>query len=76
VPRHPITLALLAFACAVRADAQDAVQVPRGGAITIDGRVDDAEWRNALRIAFSVTRTTFSSALPRNDKASPRYALP
>lgn len=52
MPRHPITLALLALACAVQAGAQDtgrSVQVPRGQPVTIDGRVDDTEWRNALR---------------------------
>ena len=51
--RNPIRLALVALACAVQAEAQEtvnAVQVPRGQAITIDGRVDDAEWRSALRI--------------------------
>jgi hypothetical protein len=53
VPTHPIRVALIALAYTVHAEAQGAgnsVQVPRGPAVTIDGRVDDAEWRNALRI--------------------------
>lgn len=55
MPRHPVKLALVALACAVSAEAQDAgnsVQVPRGPAVTIDGRVDDVEWRNALRVEY------------------------
>jgi hypothetical protein len=53
VPRIEIRLAIVALACAVEADAQAtgaSVQVPRGEAVVIDGRVDDAEWRNARRI--------------------------
>lgn len=64
MPRLPFTLSLLVFAFAGQAGAQDtgrSVQVPRGQAVTIDGRVDDAEWRNALRIehpAGTVVRLT------------------
>jgi hypothetical protein len=45
-----IGLALIALASAVQAEAQQSVQVPRGPAVTIDGSVNDDEWRNALRI--------------------------
>jgi hypothetical protein len=52
VRSYPALLAFVLLACAVRAEAQEqnSVQVPRGPSVTIDGRVDDAEWRNALRI--------------------------
>lgn len=52
MPRLPFGPAAVALACALRAEAQavgTSVQVPRGGAVTIDGRVDDVEWRAALR---------------------------
>src|SRR5688500_6018256 len=48
--RHQFGFAVVAFVCAVQAEAQQTVQVPRGPAATIDGRVDDAEWRSALRM--------------------------
>jgi hypothetical protein len=50
---HQLTLVVVALAGAMQAKAQatgTAVVVPRGGIITIDGRVNDAEWRNALRV--------------------------
>lgn len=50
MPKHPIRLALVALAYAVHAEAQPSVQVPRGAVVTVDGRVDDAEWHNALRM--------------------------
>lgn len=48
--KHPTGLTLIALVYAVHVDAQQSVQVPRGPAVTIDGRVDDAEWRTALRM--------------------------
>ena len=47
------TLALMApmaLVSAVHAEAQQSVQVPRGPAVTIDGSVNDGEWRNAFRM--------------------------
>ena len=46
----PIGLAIIALMGSSHADAQQSVQVPRATAITIDGMVNDSEWRNALRI--------------------------
>jgi hypothetical protein len=59
VTRRPFRLTVFALGIAVQAGAQSAITVPRGGGVTIDGRIDDVEWRNALRIehpAGSVVR--------------------
>lgn len=51
--RRSCRIAFIALTVATTAGAQgtgSTVQVPRGGSITIDGRVDDDEWRNALRV--------------------------
>ena len=48
--RHAVLALALTFLGAARTSAQSSVQLPRGGPITIDGRVDDAEWSAALRI--------------------------
>ena len=53
MPRIEIGLAIIALACAAEGRAQatgTSVQVPRGEAVVIDGRIGDAEWRNARRI--------------------------
>jgi hypothetical protein len=50
---HLYGLVLLGLLGATQVNAQatgTALTVPRGGAVTIDGRVDDTEWRNATRI--------------------------
>ena len=57
----PIGLALIALVYAAHAEAQQSVQVPRATAVTIDGVVNDGEWRNALRMehpAGTVVRLT------------------
>jgi len=53
VTRIAVAPAIIALACALEAGAQasgNSVQVPRGDAVVIDGRIDDAEWRTARRM--------------------------
>jgi hypothetical protein len=50
---RPLFLALFALLGASQARAQapqTPIRLPRGESITVDGRVEDSEWRNAMRV--------------------------
>jgi hypothetical protein len=49
--RHALVVLCLLQAESILAQSPSrTVQVPRGGAVVIDGRVDNLEWRNSIRI--------------------------
>ena len=54
--RKTLIIVLLTIGSATHGNAQASasVQLPRGNPVTIDGRIDDAEWNNALRIEHPV----------------------